>query len=74
VAALSYFIIKEKTPASELINMFVCFAVLCADVIYTSETETEKNGIYTTLWGVALTFLSLAMFSGTYIINRHLRE
>jgi drug/metabolite transporter (DMT)-like permease len=33
VAALSYCTIREKTSISELLNMLVCFGVLCATIL-----------------------------------------
>ncbi len=33
VAALSYCTIREKTPVSELVNMAVCFCVLCVTIL-----------------------------------------
>ena len=73
VAALSYITIREKTSVTELMNMLVCFAVLCVTILQ-QDSSGEAGGMYETLLGVGLTFLSLIMFSGTYVINRYLRE
>ena len=75
VACFSYLFLKERTQCSELVNMAVCFAVIAAVVIAGDQSPgSDTDGVYQLLIGTALTLVSLLLFSGTYVINRSLRD
>ena len=75
VACFSYIFLRELTSWVELANMGVCFMVVLAIVLGTdSQSNSSEVGIYQIFIGSALTLVSLLLFSGTYVINRFLRE
>lgn len=72
VACFSYVFLKERTSALELVNMAVCFAVIVAIVLW--KPSEGSVDLYALFIGTVLTLVSLVLFSGTYVINRFLRE
>jgi len=72
VALVSYCVIREKTSVAELANMAICFAVISFIVLIKQDDDPSNN--WHLLLGILLAFVSILLFSGTYVINRYLRD